>query len=84
MCGQHNGRAFPGDNTGQNIDKGHIPNPRIEIKIPDLAGNRTRVRWVGTQVISHPMKFTLRGLINSIIFIHTCGRQREATASIHP
>ena len=30
------------DNTGQNTDKEHTPNPRIEIKIPDPAGNRTR------------------------------------------
>ena len=37
MCGQHNVRASTKDNT----DKGHTPNPRIEIKIPDPAGNRT-------------------------------------------
>ena len=42
MCGQHNVRASAEDNTGQNTDKGHRPNPRTEIKIPDLAGNRTR------------------------------------------
>ena len=42
MCGQHNVRASAGDNTGHNTDKGHTPNPRIEIKIPDPAGNRTR------------------------------------------
>ena len=42
MCGQHV-RASAGNNTGQNIDKGHTPNPRTEIKIPDTAGNRTRV-----------------------------------------
>ena len=42
MCGQHNVRASAEDNTGQNIDKGHTPNPRTEIKIPDPAGNRTR------------------------------------------
>ena len=34
-------RASAEDNTGQNTDKGHIPNSRIEIKIPDPAGNRT-------------------------------------------
>ena len=28
--------------TGQNTDKGHTPNPRTEIKIPDPAGYRTR------------------------------------------
>ena len=42
MCGQHNVRAFAGDSTGQNTDKGHIPNPRTEIKIPDPARDRTR------------------------------------------
>ena len=41
MCGQHNVRASTGDSIGQNTDKGHTPNPRIEIKIPDPAGNRT-------------------------------------------
>ena len=41
MCGQHNGRASAEDNTGQNTDKGHTPNPRTEIKIPDPAVNRT-------------------------------------------
>ena len=42
MFGQHNVRASAEDNTGQNTDKGHTPNPRKEIKIPDPAGNRTR------------------------------------------
>ena len=42
MCGQHDVRASTGDNTGQNTNKGHTPNPRREIKIPDPAGNRTR------------------------------------------
>ena len=42
MCGQPNVRASAGDNTGQNTDKGHTPNPRTEIKIPDPAGNRTQ------------------------------------------
>ena len=37
MCGQHNVMASAGDN------KGHTPNPRTEIKIPDPTGNRTRV-----------------------------------------
>ena len=39
MCGQHNIRVSAVDST----DKGHTPNPRIGIKIPDPAGNRTRV-----------------------------------------
>ena len=39
MCGQHNVRVSAEDNTGQNTDKGHTPNPRTEIKIPDPAGN---------------------------------------------
>ena len=42
MCGEHNVKASAEDNTGQNIDKGHTPNPRTEIKIPDTAENRTR------------------------------------------
>ena len=48
MYGQHNGRASAEDNTGQNTDNGHTPNPRTEIKIPDPAGNRTRVWKAGT------------------------------------
>ena len=42
MCVQHKVRASAEDNTGQNTDKGHTPNPKTEIKIPDPAGNRTR------------------------------------------
>ena len=42
MCGQHNVRTSAEHKTGQNTDKGHTPNPRTEIKIPDPAGNRTR------------------------------------------
>ena len=42
MCGQHNVRASARDSTGQNTDKGYTPNPRIGIKIPEPAGNRTR------------------------------------------
>ena len=42
VCGQHNVRASAEDRTGLNTDKGHTLNPRIEIKIPDPAGNRTR------------------------------------------
>ena len=42
MCGQYNVRASAEDNTGQNTDKGHAPNPRREIKIPDPAKNRIR------------------------------------------
>ena len=41
-------------NTGQNTDNGHTPNPRIEIKIPDPAGNRTRVAgFEGRDSIDH-------------------------------
>ena len=42
MCGQHNVRASAEDNTGQNTDNEHTPNPRTEMKIPDPAGNRAR------------------------------------------
>ena len=45
MCGQHNVRVFAGDNTGQNT-KDTRPSPRIEIKIPDPTGNRTRAAWL--------------------------------------
>ena len=38
MCGQHYVRAFDGDSTGQNTDKGHTPNPRIGIKTSDPQG----------------------------------------------
>ena len=42
MRGQHNVRGTARDNTGQNTHKGNTPSPRIEIKISDLARNRTR------------------------------------------
>ena len=32
MCGQHNVRASAEDNTGQNTDKGHTPNPGQKLK----------------------------------------------------
>ena len=38
MSGQHNVRDSAEENTGQNTDKGHTPNPRTEIKIPDPPG----------------------------------------------
>ena len=41
MCCQKNVRASTRDTIGQNTDKGHMPNPRTEIKIPHPAGNRT-------------------------------------------
>ena len=47
MCDQQNVRAFAEDNRGQNTDKGHTPNPRTEIKIPDPAGNQTRAARQG-------------------------------------
>ena len=42
ICVQHNVRTLAEDSTGQNTDKGQTPKPRIWIKIPDPAGNRTR------------------------------------------
>ena len=51
MCGQHNVRASAQENTGQNTDKGHTPNPRMEIKIPNHARNQTRV---GRQELYRP------------------------------
>ena len=54
LNGQHNVRASAGDTTGQNTDKGHTSNPRIGIKIPDPAGNRTRVAgWEGRDSTDH-------------------------------
>ena len=54
MCGQHNVRATAEDNTGQNTDIGHAPNPRTEIKIYNPAGNRTRAAMVeGRYSIDH-------------------------------
>ena len=41
MGGQHNVWATARENTGQNTYKGHIPIPRIEIKISDPTMNRT-------------------------------------------
>ena len=54
MCGQHNVRAPAEDNVGQNTDKGHTPNPRTEMKIPDPAGNRTRSAGFGRQGLYRP------------------------------
>ena len=54
MCGQHYVRTSTADSTGQSTEKGHTPNPRIGIKIPDPAGNRTRVaRWEGRDSTDH-------------------------------
>ena len=56
MCGQHNVRASAEDNTGQYTDKGHTPNPRTEIKIPDPVGNRTRASGLeGRDSTDHAM-----------------------------
>ena len=54
-------QASAGNNTGQNTDKGHTPSPRIGIKIPDPAGNRT---WADhattTDYIIHECTFTVK------------------------
>ena len=59
MCGQHNVRASAEDNTGQNTDKGHTPNPRTEIKIADPARNRTRAAKMSStyKILPHPDKY---------------------------
>ena len=54
MYVQNNVRVNAEENTGQNTDKGHTPSSRIEIKIPDHAGNRTRGRWVGRLGLYRP------------------------------
>ena len=41
MYDQQNVMATARDNISQNTDKAQTPNPRIEIKMPDLIGNRT-------------------------------------------
>ena len=56
MCSQHNVRASAGDSTGQNTGKGHTPNPKIGILIPDPAGNRTRAAGLeGRDSTDHAM-----------------------------
>ena len=50
MCGQHNVGASAEDNT----DKGHTPNPRTEIKIPDPAGISNPGRRVGRNGLYRP------------------------------
>ena len=56
MCGQHNVRASAGDSIGQNANKGHTPNPRTEIKVPDPAVNRTRAAGLeGRDSTDHAM-----------------------------
>ena len=37
MCGQHNVRESVGDNTAQNTDKVHTPNPRTYGKLKFLS-----------------------------------------------
>ena len=50
MYGQHKVRATSRDNT----DKEHTTNPRIEIKIPDPAVNRTQAAGLeGTDSTDH-------------------------------
>ena len=53
MCYQHNVRAFVEDSTGQNTDKGHTPNPRTEIKIPDPAGRTRAAELEGRDSTDH-------------------------------
>ena len=78
MCGQHNARASVEDNTGQNRDKGHTPYPRTEIKIPDSAGNRTRVAGVEFRdstdhaTATDIVKSILKIVIHVLKFVHKC------------
>ena len=54
MREQHNGRPTVRDNTEQNTAKGLTPDRRIEIKIPNPAGNRTRaIRLEGIDSTDH-------------------------------
>ena len=70
MCSQHNARASAGDNTGQNTDKGHTPNPRTEIKIPDPAGNRTRAAWLECRDSTDHAKATEEQYLKFILVFH--------------
>ena len=54
ICGQQNVRASTRDNTRQNTDKGHTSSPRIQIKIPAPAGNRTQAAARGWKAVSLP------------------------------
>ena len=69
MCGQHNVRASVGDSTGQNTDKGRTPNPRIGIKIPDPAENRTRAGLEGMDSTDHTTATDGFALINALQLI---------------
>ena len=65
ICPQENARATAKVNTGQNIDKGHIPRSRIVITISDLTGKRTRAAgFEGRDSADHPTATD----INIIIF----------------
>ena len=64
-------RASAEDNTGPNTDKGHTPNPRIEIKIPDPAGNRTWASGLeGRDSADHATATDIFGVERIIFFIH--------------
>ena len=44
----------PPETTQDRIQRTHTPDPRIEIKIPDSVGNRTRARRDGRQGLYRP------------------------------
>ena len=66
MCGQHIVRASA-------EDKGHTPNPRTEIKIPDPAGNRTRAAGLeGRDFTDHATAhINLHIVLNNIFIIQS-------------
>ena len=89
MSAQHNVRASAGDNPGQNTEKGHTPSPRIGIKIPDLAENRTRaVGLEGRDTTEHTTATdatcTLRDIKTSwiCIFFFLQSRKKEGRIQV--
>ena len=75
MCGQHNVRASAGENTGQNTDKGHSPNPKTEIKIPDPVGNWTQVAGLeGTDSTDHATAVDIFSILRIKINISVTNR----------
>ena len=54
--------------------KGHTPNPRIGIKIPDPAGNRTRAAGLEGRDSTDHTTATDHNIFKSLIYINNCGQ----------
>ena len=62
-CCQQNIRVTARDNTGQNRERGHAPNPRMEMKIPDPAVNLARATVLGSKagtILTTPYRRTFK------------------------